>query len=88
MLGNVREMCADWYYAYPKGAMTDPTGPRESVGDGSPGEHVLRGGCWNSIVRYCRSAARDYSSHEYCFRNATIGFRVVMDEAPAKQAKP
>jgi formylglycine-generating enzyme required for sulfatase activity len=38
--GNVREWCQDWFGNYPKGPVTDPTGPEKGSG------RVLRGGSW------------------------------------------
>ena len=53
MSGNVWEWCQDWYGDYLLGAVTDPTGPRTGQ------FRVCRGGGWNFIARFCRSA--------YCF---------------------
>ena len=56
MSGNVWEWCLDRYGSYSSGAVTDPQGQQ----DGS--NRVLRGGGWNGIALYCRSAYR-YGSY-------------------------
>jgi formylglycine-generating enzyme required for sulfatase activity len=43
MHGNVYEWCLDWYGPYPKGKVTNPTGPAKGV------EKVMRGGCFGSM---------------------------------------
>ena len=54
MHGNVWEWCADWYQKdFGIATVTDPTGPA------SGSFRVLRGGCWHSFARYCRSADRN-----------------------------
>ncbi|MBD3377307.1 SUMF1/EgtB/PvdO family nonheme iron enzyme [candidate division KSB1 bacterium] len=64
MLGNVREMCSDWYapdayQLYPKDQpVNDPTGPAK--GD----EHVVRGGSFKSDAKDLRIANRDHTRHD------------------------
>ena len=72
MLGNVWEWVGDWYGEYPSGPVTDPGGPESGSG------RVLRGGGWNRLARYVRSASRSSSSPGY--RSYGLGFRLVRTE--------
>jgi formylglycine-generating enzyme required for sulfatase activity len=70
--GNVCEFCADWcvegYYA--SSPRLDPPGPSE-------GSHrVIRGGCWYSYGRGCRSA--DRVGCVPGVRDGSLGFRVAL----------
>jgi formylglycine-generating enzyme required for sulfatase activity len=70
MHGNVSEWCNDWYGAYPRGAVTDPCGPKKG------GDRVLRGGNWSIDAASGRSAGRGR-----CFplhRFYVYGFRVAL----------
>ena len=72
MLGNVWEWVGDWYGDYPGGTVTDPAGP----GSGSDGG--VRGGCWRSFARTCRSAIRSRNSPGH--RSSGLGFRLLRTE--------
>jgi formylglycine-generating enzyme required for sulfatase activity len=72
MHGNIHEWCADWYDKdyHGKSPRRDPQGP--SVGS----ERVLRGGCWCSRGRDCRSANRFRRGP--AGRGHDVGFRVAL----------
>ncbi len=92
MLGNVAELCSDWYaedaYAqYPSGTQISPAGPASGK------ERVIRGGSYRDDAAHVRSASRDYTKTEAwmntdpqipksvwwysdCFH---VGFRVVCE---------
>ena len=53
MLGNVFELCWDWYGPYPAGTALDPVGPATGA------SRVIRGGAWDSSTRFVRAALRD-----------------------------
>ncbi len=75
MHGNVFEWCSDWfgdkYYeeCKEKGTVPNPSGPETGS------NRVLRGGCWGSYARSCRSADRNYDTPGY--RSGYVGFRLV-----------
>ena len=74
MHGNVWEWCQDCYGDYPKGNVTDPIGPASGK------SRVLRGGCWEGLAWFCRSAYRHRSYpglRYYC-----NGFRLCFSAGP------
>jgi formylglycine-generating enzyme required for sulfatase activity len=70
MHGNLAEWCSDWYGEYPKGAVSDPVGPREGLG------RVFRGGCWIFDAANCRTAVRGRGTPGD--RVINLGFRLAL----------
>jgi formylglycine-generating enzyme required for sulfatase activity len=77
MHGNVWEWCSDWHEEYPKGAVSDPTGPKRGS------LRVYRGGSWGYEAAYCRSALRVWGRPS--FRGDVIGFRVALSPSTTPQ---
>ena len=73
MLGNVSEWVGNQLYEYPSGPVTDP--PQGPTVDG---RHMMRGGAFDLIARFIRSAYRDYQSPHWDSRS--WGFRLVRTE--------
>ena len=70
MHGNAAECCADWYADYPKGPVTDPSGPATVTG-----KRVVRGGwCVMNDPRYFQCARREGLDS----RSGPYGFRCAM----------
>jgi formylglycine-generating enzyme required for sulfatase activity len=69
MHGNVAEWCSDWYGEYPKGTVSDPSGPNEGSG------RVERGGYFGGGAEFCRSAFRYGRVPSY---RGCHGFRVAL----------
>lgn len=78
MHGNVLEWCADQYHSNYKGAPTNGSAWIEDDNDNDNLYRSLRGGSWDSIPMYCRSASRYYNNRAvregYSY---IVGFRVV-----------
>jgi formylglycine-generating enzyme required for sulfatase activity len=81
MHGNIREWCWDFWSAnYPKGRVTDPTGPT-----GRSAVHMQRGGSWYDYGRTCRSAERQ-ANYYRPFVDKVSGIRVVCTAFPPDAA--
>jgi formylglycine-generating enzyme required for sulfatase activity len=73
MHGNVWEWCSDRHGKYPKGAVSDPTGPKEGS------LRVSRGGSWSNGAAICRSAFRFGRSP--VVRYDDLGFRLALSSS-------
>ena len=71
MHGNVWEWCQDPWHENYDGAPTDGSAWIEG---GDSTYRVLRGGSWNNVPRFCRSASRFLNFPDYRLNN--VGFRV------------
>jgi len=72
MSGNVWEWVWDRYEKYPRGMVSDPTGPS------SGSYRVKRGGDWYYYSQYCRSAYR--GNYGPSSRDSNVGFRLARSE--------
>ena len=70
MLGNVWELCHDWYGPYLEDQIVDPAGPDKGV------LRVMRGGSWANAADLCRPANR--SSIAATDTKPNVGFRIVL----------
>ncbi len=69
--GNVWEWCLDWKGSYGGVAVKDPVNlALDSYG------RVDRGGCWNYLAAYCRSACRESDTPDRC--SDDLGFRLAL----------
>ncbi len=76
MSGNLFEWCHDWYGSYSLESSVNPSGPDTGTC------RVCRGGSYEYIYYYCRSAYRgDYYYPNLV--NVTVGFRVVRRISPS-----
>jgi len=77
MHGNVLEWCSDWYGEYPKGTVSDPSGPNEGS------DRVVRGGGWIIGAAFCRSVVRYGIDPSFRFG---YGFRVALSSSGIPQS--
>jgi formylglycine-generating enzyme required for sulfatase activity len=71
MHGNVWEWCQDHWHPDYIGAPTDGSARFSAI----TSKRIIRGGSWNDIPKYCRSASRNSYSPNDC--NHSLGLRIV-----------
>lgn len=83
MHGNVWEWCYDSWFKNYKGAPNEGSAFVSAwiniTAENDNHFRLLRGGCWRSAPRYCRSASRDLNAPDY--RYGYFGCRVVVSAA-------
>ena len=79
MHGNVGEWCQDRFGEYPRGPVTDPTGPTTGSG------RVLRGGGWFYHAWYCLSGRRGRYNPALSYYSE--GFRVARGPSASKPVR-
>ncbi|MBP5628205.1 formylglycine-generating enzyme family protein [bacterium] len=70
--GNVFEWCLDWYGSYGNSPVTDPLGPDNG------GLRVCRGGAWDDVAIFCRSAHRNTLFIPGLSNYSVVGFRIAL----------
>lgn len=70
MTGNAAEWVHDWFGSYDSSAKTNPTGATSGT------TRVRRGGSWDELSRFCRTARRNSLAPNSL--NNNIGFRVAI----------
>lgn len=75
--GNVWEWCSDRHGEYPKGSVSDPTGPCEGS------NRVIRSGGWSDAAASCRSASRTWDVSS--LRGLNDGFRLALSSSTTPQ---
>jgi formylglycine-generating enzyme required for sulfatase activity len=73
MIGNVWEWVDDWFDYYSPGPQVDPAGPSLGM------NRVNRGGSWNVVAEYCRTAYR--AGYGPVTRINYLGFRLALGAA-------
>jgi formylglycine-generating enzyme required for sulfatase activity len=77
MHGNVWEWCLDFKGDYYGGRVTDPQGSQSGT------DRVFRGGGWNDVAKYCRSAFRN-GRRPHGSNSSDLGFRVALSSVPSE----